>query len=75
MSQVADTQKNANLAAKNAVVDYDTEGLDPPILTVEEAVERSSFYDVPPFLSPEMVGDFAKGMAEADHKILSAEVH
>ncbi|KAL1552861.1 aryl-alcohol oxidase 3 [Salvia divinorum] len=71
---VADTQKNANLAAKNAVVDYDTEGLDPPILTVEEAVERSSFYDVPPFLYPQTVGDFAKGMAEADHKILSAEI-
>ncbi|KAL1552862.1 aryl-alcohol oxidase 3 [Salvia divinorum] len=71
---VADTQKNANLAAKNAVVDYDTAGLDPPILTVEEAVERSSFYHVPPFLYPQTVGDFAKGMAEADHKILSDEI-
>ncbi|GFP91164.1 indole-3-acetaldehyde oxidase [Phtheirospermum japonicum] len=71
---VAESQKNANLAAKTAQVDYDTEGLDPPILTVEEAVERSSFFDVPPFICPQKVGDFSKGMAEADHKILSAEI-
>ncbi|KAK4482767.1 hypothetical protein RD792_009935 [Penstemon davidsonii] len=70
---VAATQKNANLAAKMALVDYDTEGLDPPILTVEEAVQKSSFFDVPPFMHPAKVGDFSKGMAEADHKILSAE--
>lgn len=57
-----------------ARVDYDTEGLDPPILTVEEAVEKSSFIDIPPFLKPQEVGDFSKGMAEADHQILSAEV-
>lgn len=57
-----------------AQVDYDTEGLDPPILTVEEAVEKSSFIDVPPYLKPQEVGDFSKGMAEADHQILSSEV-
>ena len=28
----------------------------------------------PPPLKPKQVGDFSKGMAEADHKILSAEV-
>ncbi|KAL7113650.1 hypothetical protein ACP275_04G073200 [Erythranthe tilingii] len=71
---VSETQKSANFAAKNAVVDYDTEGLDPPILTVEEAVEKSSFFDVPPFAYPKKVGDFAKGMAEADHTIISAEM-
>ncbi|KAL0419431.1 UNVERIFIED_CONTAM: Abscisic-aldehyde oxidase [Sesamum radiatum] len=71
---VAESQKNANLAAKTALVEYDTEGLDPPILTVEEAVERSSFFDVPPYLYPQQVGDFSKGMAEADHKILSAKI-
>ncbi|KAL8548804.1 hypothetical protein ACS0TY_007901 [Phlomoides rotata] len=71
---VADTQKNANLAAKGAQIDYDTDGLEPPILTVEEAVKQSSFFDVPPFLYPQQIGDFSKGMAEADHKILSAEI-
>ncbi|KAG8371086.1 hypothetical protein BUALT_Bualt13G0050300 [Buddleja alternifolia] len=71
---VAETQKHANLAAKMAVLDYDTEGLDPPILTVEEAVEKSSFFDVPSSFYPAEVGDFKKGMAEADHKILSAEM-
>ena len=33
------------------------------------------FFEVPPFLYPKHVGDISKGMAEADHKILSAEVH
>lgn len=62
------------MVANLAVVDYDTENLDTPILSVEEAVDRSSFFDVPPFLNPKPIGDFAKGMAEADHSILSYEV-
>ena len=57
-----------------AIVDYDTEGLGPPILTVEEAFERSSFFEVPSYMYPAQVGDFSKGMSEADHKILAAEV-
>ncbi|XVF05024.1 hypothetical protein REPUB_Repub05bG0135600 [Reevesia pubescens] len=71
---VADTQKNANIAANLAVIDYDKENLEAPILSVEEAVERDSFFEVPPFLYPKQVGDFSKGMAEADHQILSAEI-
>ncbi|KAK9022104.1 hypothetical protein V6N11_002397 [Hibiscus sabdariffa] len=71
---VADTQKHADLAANLAVVDYDKENLNPPILSVEEAVERGSFLQVPPFVFPEQVGDFSKGMAEADRQILSAEI-
>ena len=63
------------MAANSAVVDYDFENLDPPILSVEDAVERSSFFEVPAFLYPKHVGDISKGMAEADHKILSAEVN
>lgn len=62
------------MAARTAVVEYDTENIDSPILTVEEAVEKSSFFQIPPSLYPKQVGDFSKGMAEADHKILSAEV-
>ncbi|KAK6235323.1 hypothetical protein SCA6_010660 [Theobroma cacao] len=71
---VADTQKQADLAANLAVIDYDKENLEPPILSVEEAVARCSFFKVPPFLCPEQVGDFSKGLAEADHQILSAEL-
>lgn len=71
---VADTQKHADTAIKFAVVDYDLENLEPPILYVEEAVERSSLFEVPPMLYPKQVGDIVKGMAEADHKILSAEL-
>lgn len=57
-----------------AMVNYDFQNLGQPILTVEEAVKQSSYFEVPPQLSPRQVGDFLKGMAEADHKILSAEV-
>ncbi|KAK9072796.1 hypothetical protein SSX86_009231 [Deinandra increscens subsp. villosa] len=71
---VADTQKNADMAAETAMVDYDTEDLEPPILTVEQAVEKSSLFEVPPFLYPSQVGDFSKGMAESDHQIHSAEI-
>jgi len=63
------------MAANSTIVDYDIENLEPPILSVEDAVKRSSFFEVPPFLYPKHVGDISKGMAEADHKILSAEVH
>lgn len=63
------------MAANSAIVDYDIENIEPPILSVEDAVKRSSFFEVPPFLYPKHVGDISKGMAEADHKILSAEVH
>ncbi|XVF05028.1 hypothetical protein REPUB_Repub05bG0136000 [Reevesia pubescens] len=71
---VSDTQKHADLAANLAVIDYDKQNLEPPILSVEEAVKRCSFFEVPPFLCPEQVGDFSKGMAEADHQILSAKL-
>ncbi|KAK6235333.1 hypothetical protein SCA6_010670 [Theobroma cacao] len=70
---VADTQKNADMAANLAVIDYDKEDLE-PILSVEEAFERCSFFEVPPYLYPEQVGDYSKGMAEADHQILSSEI-
>lgn len=62
------------MAADLAVVDYDVENLEPPILSVEEAVRRSSFFEVPSFIEPKKIGDFSRGMAEADHKILSIEV-
>ncbi|KAM7528391.1 hypothetical protein LguiB_031801 [Lonicera macranthoides] len=71
---VADTQKRADVGAAMAIVNYDTKGLGPPILTVEEAFERSSFFEVPSYMYPAQVGDFSKGMSEADHKILSAEI-
>ncbi|KAM7259417.1 hypothetical protein ACFE04_015158 [Oxalis oulophora] len=70
---VADTQKHADIAANHIVVDYDTENLE-PIISVEDAVEKKSFFEVPDFYNPKQVGDVAKGMAEADHKIISAEI-
>ncbi|KAJ8458929.1 hypothetical protein OPV22_031855 [Ensete ventricosum] len=71
---VAETQRHANMAARQANVQYSTENLEPPILSIEEAVRRRSFFDVPPVVYPQKVGDLSKGMAEAEHKILSAEV-
>lgn len=74
MTQIAETQRFANIAAKRAVIDYSTENLDAPILSIEEAVKRCSYFETPPFLLPQKIGDFSKGMAEADQKIYS-EVH
>ncbi|KAH9699212.1 Indole-3-acetaldehyde oxidase [Citrus sinensis] len=71
---VADSQKNADRAADVAVVDYEMGNLEPPILSVEEAVDRSSLFEVPSFLYPKPVGDISKGMNEADHRILAAEI-
>uniref|UniRef100_A0A803PY68 indole-3-acetaldehyde oxidase n=1 Tax=Cannabis sativa TaxID=3483 RepID=A0A803PY68_CANSA len=71
---VADTQKHADVAAELAVVDYGVEDLEPPILSVEEAVRRSSFFEVPSSVYPKQVGDASKNMAEADHKIISAKI-
>ncbi|KAI9116831.1 hypothetical protein K1719_012197 [Acacia pycnantha] len=71
---VADTQKIADMAANSAIVEYDCENLETPILSVEEAVKRSSLFEVPLLGDPVQVGDTTKGMAEADHKILSTEI-
>ncbi|KAK9175347.1 hypothetical protein WN944_027353 [Citrus x changshan-huyou] len=71
---VADTQKNANRAANLAVINYEMENLEPPILSVEEAVEQSSLFEIFPHWYPKQVGDITKGMDEADQKILSAEI-
>ncbi|KAM0876216.1 hypothetical protein ACQ4PT_036311 [Festuca glaucescens] len=71
---IAETQNYAHMAAKQAVIEYSTENLEPPILTIEDAVQHNSYFHPPPFLAPKPVGDFSEGMYEADHKILSAEV-
>ncbi|XP_031475664.1 indole-3-acetaldehyde oxidase-like isoform X3 [Nymphaea colorata] len=71
---VADTRKGACIAAENVNVCYDTENLEPPVLSIEEAVSKSSFYQNPSFYHPEKFGNFSDGMSLADHKIHSAEV-
>jgi hypothetical protein len=72
--QIAETQRYADMAAKQVIIEYDTKDLSPPILTVDQAVENSSYFSVPPKYFPKEVGDFSRGMAEADHKIPAAEV-
>lgn len=74
LTQIAETQRYADMAAKQAVVEYTTDGLKAPILTVEQAVQSNSYFQVPPERAPKQVGDFSNGMAEADHKIMSEEV-
>ncbi|XBI13481.1 hypothetical protein VPH35_140209 [Triticum aestivum] len=71
---IAETQRYAKLAGKQVVVEYDTKDLKPPIFTVEQAVQNNSYFEVPPEMYPKQVGNFCKGMAEGDHKILSTEV-
>jgi len=70
---IAETQKYAYMAAKQAVTEYNTENLEPPILTIEDAIQHNSYFRIPPDLAPNQVGDFDKGMSEADHN-LSGEV-
>ena len=55
-------------------VHYNCEKLGPPILSVEDAVAKESYFQVPEWCSPMPVEDFAKGMSEADCRIESAEV-
>ncbi|KAG2632971.1 hypothetical protein PVAP13_2NG134400 [Panicum virgatum] len=71
---IAETQRYADMAAKQVIIEYDTKDLSPPVLTVEQAVENSSYFSIPQEYSPKEVGDFSRGMAEADHKIPAAEV-
>ena len=73
-AQIAETQRLANIVAKRTVINYNTENLDTPVLSIEDAVRRCSYFETPPFLLPQKIGDFSKGMAEADQKIFSAEV-
>ncbi|KAK1360778.1 hypothetical protein POM88_045252 [Heracleum sosnowskyi] len=42
----AETQKLADRDASLSIVDYEIDNLDPPILTFEEAVEKSSFFEI-----------------------------
>ncbi|VYS67492.1 unnamed protein product [Arabidopsis thaliana] len=71
---VADSQKHADIAANLVVIDYDTKDLKPPILSLEEAVENFSLFEVPPPLRGYPVGDITKGMDEAEHKILGSKI-
>ncbi|KAF7061382.1 hypothetical protein CFC21_068080 [Triticum aestivum] len=71
---IAETQKYAYMAAKQAIIEYSTENLEPPILTIEDAIQHNSYFPVLPFLAPQPIGDFDQGMSEADQKILSGEV-
>ncbi|OEL34402.1 Indole-3-acetaldehyde oxidase [Dichanthelium oligosanthes] len=41
---IAETQRFANIAARRAVIDYSTENLDAPILSIEDAVKLNSQY-------------------------------
>ncbi|ONM10084.1 aldehyde oxidase3 [Zea mays] len=70
---ISETQRYAYMAAKQAVVEYSTENLQPPILTIQDAIQQSSYFQIPTFLSPKPVGDYNQGVSKADHT-LSAEV-
>jgi len=48
LPQIAETQRYADMAAKQVIIEYDTEDLGPLIITAEQAVEKSSYFDVPP---------------------------
>ncbi|EFJ26415.1 hypothetical protein SELMODRAFT_97494 [Selaginella moellendorffii] len=75
---IADTPANARRAAKRVQVTYDTESVgEPPILTIEDAVARGSFFQIPAWFESTLQkqhGDISEGLARADHIIKDAEV-
>ncbi|KAL6893926.1 hypothetical protein ACP4OV_008024 [Aristida adscensionis] len=72
---IAETQRYAYMAAKQAIVEYSKENLLPPILTIEDAIQHNSYFQIPAARTPKPVGDYNQGMSKADHRILSAEVN
>lgn len=69
---VADSPEHAKEAAAKVRVEYEVESS--PILCVEDAVAKKSFFPRSQFPLKASVGDIEKGFLEADHKILNAEV-
>lgn len=55
-------------------MEYETQSYT-PILSIEDAVAKNSFFTIPSFLpSRESVGDVDKNFSEADHVIHEVEV-
>ncbi|EFJ19456.1 hypothetical protein SELMODRAFT_419183 [Selaginella moellendorffii] len=74
---IADTLRNAKAAAGKVVIDYDTESVGSPVLTMEEAVARGELHEIPQFCKDVMKdkhGNVAEEMAKASLKIENAEV-
>ncbi|XP_024538449.1 probable aldehyde oxidase 1 [Selaginella moellendorffii] len=74
---IADTLRNAKAAAGKVVIDYDTESVGSPVLTMEEAVARGELHETPQFFKAMMKdkhGNVAEEMAKASLKIENAEV-
>ncbi|EFJ19454.1 hypothetical protein SELMODRAFT_419181 [Selaginella moellendorffii] len=64
-------------AAGKVVIDYDTESVGSPVLTMEEAVARGELHEIPQFFKDVMKdkhGNVAEEMAKASLKIENAEV-
>lgn len=71
---VADSYAHAKEAAAKVAISYDTQSAGSPILTLDDAVARSSFIPLPGFdRSKPSRGDAAKALREAVHKIEGAE--
>lgn len=58
-------------------VEYNTSSVGPPVLTVEDAVARGSTFPVHMYMAnaTKGVGDYAKGLSEADLVIENFQVH
>jgi hypothetical protein len=55
-------------------VEYETQSYT-PILSIEDAVAKNSFFTIPSFLpSRESIGDVDKNFSEADHVVRGMEV-
>ncbi|KAE8795471.1 putative aldehyde oxidase 2 [Hordeum vulgare] len=58
-----------NIGIVRSNIEYSTENLEPPILTIEDAIQHNSYFHDPPYFAPQPAGDFDQAMSEADHKI------
>eukprot|EP00250_Pteridium_aquilinum_P022285 c25340_g1_i2 orf=145-4443(+) len=69
---VADSPEHAKAAADKVRVDYEVESS--PVLCIEDAVAKNSYFSIPPFAKKSSTGNVEQGFSEADHRILDAEV-
>lgn len=69
---MADTYDHAKLAAERVHVKYDTQGVEAPILTIDDAIARNSIFPVPESLTSKhhhYIGDPEKALAEAEFQV------
>ncbi|KAJ7562480.1 hypothetical protein O6H91_03G070700 [Diphasiastrum complanatum] len=75
---VADTSHHAKISAKKVEIEYDCESLGAPVISIEDADAKGSFFEFWPFtkqlMQPMAPGDVSRGFSGPDIRIESGEV-